>query len=474
MGDITFGTGGFRAIIGEDFTKKNVQKICQAICNLINKNSNKRLVCIGYDYRFMSETFAIWCAEVFAGNNLNVELFDAATATPVVMYATLLNRNDYGIMITASHNPYMYNGVKVFSKDGKDCSKQETDLIQEEIKNVKEIKTMDYKEAMQSKTICLANYLQSYITNIINVLSFDSIENDFGVVFDTMHGSSQEEIVEFCKRTGLTNYQIINSNRDAFFGFSTPAPSEINLDSLKIAVKENNARIGFALDADGDRLAVVDEFGNYIDNNYILAVAYYFFVKYCGMSGDSVKNVATSNLLNRVTEKFGHTCREVPVGFKYVSSALKEYNAVVGGESSGGLAIHGHIWGKDSLLAIAICLKVIAVTKKTFSQILDEVKDFVGGYDKVIIDKQFKYTNEKKQQIDKLLFEDKVLPKQRYQLKCVAYDDYVKIYYKNGNWSIIRFSGTEPILRIFAEADTKLEADQMIKDWQELLMLEEE
>ena len=291
-------------------------------------------------------------------------------------------------------------------------------------------------------------------------------------MFEAKHGSTVSATHLFAKKIGLTNYQIINGNRDAFFSFKTPAPSEGNLDELKDAMKEYKADIGFALDADGDRLAVIDEKGNYIDNNYILAIAYYFLVKYCGQKGGSVKNIATSNLLDKVTEKLGYDCEEVPVGFKYVSSAIINTKAVVGGESSGGLAINGHIWGKDSLLAIAICLKAMSVMGKSFSEVLQEVLAFADGYCKVIQDRQFSYTKSQKELIDKILFKDQKTPIHRFEVDKIVCENYIKVYYKNGNWSLIRFSGTEPVFRIYTEGDTLQEANLMIEDWKNLLGIE--
>ncbi|MBO5394280.1 MAG: phosphoglucomutase/phosphomannomutase family protein [Clostridia bacterium] len=468
MSKIKFGTGGFRAVIGEEFNKENVQKICQAMANIMKAKNFKKEICIGYDYRFMSENFAVWCAEVFAGNDVKVELFDCATSTPVVMHATKLKENDFGLMVTASHNPYIYNGIKAFVKEGKDASAAETGEIEREMDKVVEIRSVDFNEAF-GNMIVHANYMESYINNIVKLLDIESAAEQLNIVYDAKCGSTVEEIDMLSQKIGNSNYEIINNKRDAFFGFEVPAPSANNIAKLTETVKKNKADIGFALDADGDRLAVVDEEGNYIDNNYLLAIAYYFFVKYCGKKGGSVKNVATSNLLNAVTEKLGNICYEVPVGFKYVSAALIENNAVVGGESSGGLAVDGHIWGKDSLLAIAICIKAMSVMKKPFSQILKEVKDFVGGYEKVIFDKQYSYTKQQKEFIDKVIFEDRLTPEHRYDLADVAYQDYVKVYYKNGNWSLIRFSGTEPILRIFVEADSQDECNAMIKDWEALL-----
>lgn len=463
---IQFGTGGFRAVIGEDFNKNNVRGICQAVCNLMNKQNSKKCVCIGYDNRFMSEVFAKWCAEVFAGNGISVKLCDKAVSTPVVMYATKIEDNDYGVMITASHNPYMYNGVKVFVKEGRDAGVEDTKAIEEEFNKVKFIADLNNN----GDKIHLVNYVNEYINNIINLLDLNNVENNLTVVYDAKYGSTVDELELISNIIGVKNFSIINYKRDAFFGFKTPAPSAENIEDLKTAVKNKNANIGFSLDADGDRLAVVDENGNYIDNNYILAVAYYFLVKYCGLKGGSVKNVATSNLLDVVTEKLGFKCIEVPVGFKHISKGIIDNNAVIGGESSGGLAIKGHIWGKDSLLAIALCLKAMVVMNKSFGEILKEVIEFADNYSKIIYDTQYSYTKEQKKYIDGVLA-NKIMPNHRYELKNVVFEDYIKIYYTNGNWVLIRFSGTEPIFRIFVEADTKEECISLIKDWEEILKI---
>lgn len=465
MKNIKFGTGGFRAVIGEDFNKENVQRICQAVCNIVVKQNLKKEVCIGYDNRFMSENFAVWSAEVFAGNGIKVMLFDRAVSTPAVMFATKLRNNDFGIMITASHNPYTYNGVKLISKGGKDADINQTNQVEEELKTITEINSVQ-----NSVLIEKCNYINEYVDNIVELLDIQNIGNKFSLVFDSMHGSTAEEIELFCNKINASNYEIINSKRDAFFGFKVPLPNEENLEDLTTKVIESHADIGFALDSDGDRLAVVDENGQYIDNNYILAVAYYFMVKYCGKIGNSVKNVATSNLLNVVTKKFGYECLEVPVGFKHVFKAILDSDAVVGGESSGGLAIVGHVGGKDSLLAIAICLKAMFVMNKKFGEILKEVLDFADNYSKVICDKQYSYTVEQEQFIFEKL-QSGSTPEHRYSLKEIIMKDYVKVYYENNNWVLIRFSGTEPILRIFAEADTKEESLQLIYDWEEFLNL---
>lgn len=472
MKKIKFGTGGFRAIIGEDFTKESVQATSQAMANIMIRENKKAEICIGYDTRFMSDQFAMWASEVFAANGIKVEFMDTVTSTPVVMYVTMINDNDYGLMITASHNPYKYNGMKIFVHEGRDASVEETQKIEKELEHLKEVKTINYQDAIDSGKIIKVNYIEKYVDHIIELLDLKNVGKEFNIVYDAMNGSTVDELDIFSKKIGSTKYEILNRNRDALFGFRDPAPNSDNIDLLTDKMRENRADIGFALDADGDRLAVVDENMNYIDNNYILAIAYYYFVKYLNKKGGSVKNIATSNLLDVVTEKLGYQCHEVPVGFKYVSSAISQDEAVIGGESSGGLAIIGHIWGKDSLIGIAICLKAMYDMKKSFGSILEEVKVFADNYNKVIADKKYMYSEQQKKYIDEMLFQKRLTPEHRYPLRCVAYDEYVKVYYKNGNWATIRFSGTEPILRIFVETDSDLENENLISDWEKFLKLE--
>ena len=386
--EVKFGTGGFRGVIGDNFTKENVEKICQAMANIANKKGFKKNICIGYDNRFMSENFALWCAIVFAGNDFEVKLFNNATSTPVVMYRTMIEKNDYGVMITASHNPYLYNGVKVFTRQGRDASAKETKEIEDEFAKVDEIK---FANDNQKGKIQLVDYVQDFVNYIIQKQNIPNCEN-LKVVFDTKFGSTSEEIKHLCSQIGLTNYSIINEKRDAFFNFVLPAPSLDNVGQLKENVLLQKADIGFALDADGDRLAVIDRYGNFLDNNIILGLVYYYLVKYENQKGDVVKNVATSSLLDKLAKKFGYSCYEVPVGFKYISSKLIEKNAVVGGESSGGLALLNHIYGKDSLVSIALILKIISKLNKPFDEIVKEMLCFADGFSKIMRDRQYSYT----------------------------------------------------------------------------------
>lgn len=466
--NLKFGTGGFRGVIGVDFTKENIQMICQSVANIINRENLKKEIFVGYDNRFMSEQFAEFCCEVFVANGIDVSLNMSACTTPIVMYETMVGKNDYGVMLTASHNPHIYNGIKIFTKDGRDASIEDTLKIEKEFENLTSLKFVDLEDC--KKQIKYVDYIEEFVDYIINNQQIPNC-NDIKAVFDTKHGSSAQEIKLFCKKVGL-NYKILNEKRDAFFDFALPAPNWDNVEDLKKEVVENNYNIGFALDSDGDRLAVIDENGKFIDNNIILAIVYYYLNKFQNKRGGIVKSVATSSILDILASKLGENCYEVPIGFKYTSSKLIETGAVVGGESSGGLALQNHIWGKDSLVSIALCLKILKFFNKPFSEIVEEVLNFANGYNKVFVEKQYKYSLEKKDFLKDLLLNKKILPKLTYPISKIVMKDYVKVYYTNNNWALIRFSGTEPVLRIFVENDTVDKTKQEIELWEKFLELD--
>ena len=190
MSEVKFGTGGFRGIIADNFNKDNIQKICQAVCNIVKKQNLKKQICIGYDNRFLSEKFGLWCAQVFASNNFCVELFSNACSTPVVMYQTMQQQNDFGIMITASHNPYEYNGIKIFTRDGKDASIEDTNKIEKEFKKVKKV---EFDEQKCQQNIKYADYVEQFVDYIIQNQNIGDCQN-LKVVFDCKFGSTAQEI----------------------------------------------------------------------------------------------------------------------------------------------------------------------------------------------------------------------------------------------------------------------------------------
>ena len=225
-------------------------------------------------------------------------------------------------------------------------------------------------------------------------------------------------------------------------------------------MKEHNADVGIATDGDADRLGIIDEKGNYISANEILALLYSYLLEYKGWKGPAVRNLATTHMLDRIAEAHGETCIEVPVGFKHISAAMDTYHAVIGGESSGGLTVRGHIAGKDGLYAASLLVEMMSVTGRKLSEAVQDLYDRYGEMRMAEYD--WALTEEKKQELNRLVMEEKKLPDFGEEPVRTNYMDGCKVYFKNG-WVILRFSGTEPRVRIFAEGRTREEADAYVR-----------
>ena len=214
--------------------------------------------------------------------------------------------------------------------------------------------------------------------------------------------------------------------------------------------------IGIATDGDADRLGVIDDKGHYLHANQILVMLYYYLLKYKGWRGDAVRNLATTHMLDKVAESFGQKCYEVPVGFKYISAKMQETDAIIGGESSGGLTVKGHIHGKDGIYAASLLVEMIAVTGKSLSEIVKDIEDQYG--ETHMEERSYRFTAEEKARIQKVLLEEQKLPELPFEVSRVSYQDGCKVYFKNGGWVSARFSGTEPLLRIFCEMEKEEDA----------------
>lgn len=456
---IKFGTGGFRGVIGDDFIKENVCKIAQGLSNIaINKNFEKEVV-IGYDYRFLSNEVAKWMSEVFISNGIKVNILNSASPSPTVMFLVENLGLDFGVMITASHNPYIFNGVKVFEKGGYDADVSFTNEIEKEINNLDSFNHIDYEIGLKNNLIKEIDGITPFINNILKFVK--NINPSIKIGFDNLNGVAAISLRPLFNKVGIKNVTILNENRDPLFRGKMPNPIEANLDDLKKLVKENKLDIGIATDSDADRLGVIDELGNYVTSNEILASIYYFLVKYLNEKGDIVKNCATSNLIDDVANKLGYKCHEVDVGFKNITHTMSKYDCLIGGESSGGLTIRGYIHGKDSSFSIMMFLMALSVSKKSVSELVKEVKDF-SGYHQFVTEDFISYKKENEDKIIDYLkhHEPKfVLP----LVKKEVYNRNFKYYFCDDQWILIRLSGTEPVFRIFSEMNDALMAIEDIK-----------
>ena len=468
MNKISFGTGGWRAIIGEDFVCENVRRVAKGISLLIQEeNKTEKPVIIGYDRRFLSENAAKWVAEVLTRDGINVLFMERSVPTPLVMHTVKDKCLDFGIEITASHNPSNYNGIKLIIEEGRDAPLEITNHLEELIATTSDVEFTQFDIAVEKGLVTyIKNPFNKFLDDIIGLLDMDAMrERGLRVLFDSMHGSGTYPLLVIF-HTARCTIDTININRDAYFGGVMPAPSERTLFTLRNQVVNGGYDFGIAMDGDGDRLGIIDSNGNYINANEILCLLYYYLVKHKGWRGPVVRNLATTHMLDKIAESFGEVCFEVPVGFKYISSKIDEVDAVLGGESSGGLTVRGHIHGKDSVYAASLFAEMVSVTGKSPSELLNELKKEFGTF--VMVEDDMRFAPEVKPMVNKTLMVDKLLPTFKDEIKRVNYEDGCKVYFEDG-YVICRFSGTEPLLRIFAESTNAVRAKEYIDTFKKFL-----
>lgn len=471
-GMIKFGTGGWRAIIGEEFIKANIQKLAKALAlKMKNEGLAGRGMVIGYDRRFLSKEAMRWAGEVFAAEGIVTCLVNRSSPTPLIMYYVMKNELPYGMMMTASHNPAIYNGIKVFTYGGRDADEIQTKDIENYILDLegKTVEGMEYEAALEQGLIIEINPLNEYLDAIIQSVDMQAIrERGLRIALDPMYGVSETSLKTILL-TARCEVNTIHERHDTLFGGKLPSPSAQTLKSLQNYVLDRKCDMGIATDGDADRIGVIDDTGKFLHPNDILVLLYYYLIKYKKWKGPAVRNIATTHMLDRLAESFGEKCYEVPVGFKYISAKMKETDAIMGGESSGGLTVRGHNNGKDGIYAAMLLVEMTAVTGKKLSRIYADIEAEYGSSH--MEERDYKFSYEKKAEIHKLLLIDKYLPEFSAEIEKVSYLDGCKVYFKNGGWVIARFSGTEPLLRIFCEMKQEEDAISICEQFEEFLTL---
>lgn len=469
---IKFGTGGWRAIIGDEFTKKNVQIFAEALSRkMLDEGADKKGIVIGYDRRFLAEEASIWAAEVIAAHGIKCYLIRQGSPTPLIMFTVKKYEMDYGIAVTASHNPAIYNGIKLFMEGGRDADELLTADVESYIDKVDidNIHIIDYDEGIADGVVEEIRPMNDYIDSILAMINVDAIrKRNLRIVLDPMFGVSKTAL-QTILLTCRCDLDVIHERRDTLFGGRLPAPNSKTLNTLMNFVEENQCDIGIATDGDADRLGVIDDRSEFVHPNKILVLLYYYLLKIKGWRGAAIRNIATTHLLDKIAADFGEVCYEVPVGFKHISSKMVETDAIIGGESSGGLTVRGHIQGKDGIYAASLLVEMIAVTGRRLSEIYDEITEKYGCFE--MYESDFSFSEERKAEIVKLILEDKLLPDFGLEIEKVSYLDGCKVYFKNGGWIIGRFSGTEPLIRIFSEMTTEKEAERVSEIFREFLGL---
>ncbi|QGU00443.1 Phosphoglucosamine mutase [Candidatus Syntrophocurvum alkaliphilum] len=454
MSIIKFGTDGWRAIIAKDFTFENVKIVAQGIASYANsKNLGKKGIVIGYDNRFMSEDFAAQCAKVLVGNGIKVFLLKKTAPTPVTAFAIRVNEAGGAIMLTASHNPPNYNGIKFIPEYAGPALPDETDAIEEEVNRVIEgarVYELELEEARKLELLEDIDVDKEYIAHLMKIIDVESFkENDLKVVADPMFGAGVGYLDKILLELGC-EVRTINNYRDALFGGSMPEPTVHILSDLKRSVGTYSADLGLALDGDADRFGIIDKEGNFVTPNRFSYLLLNHILKTRSFRGPVSRSIATSHMLDRVAKRNGLSVIETPVGFKYIGEAMRDRACILGVEESGGLSIFGHIPEKDGILACLLAAEMLAKTGKTFDELSEEFYEEYGS----VVSERLDIAVRPKEK-DEILANMKAYhPKSIAGVKVDTYSDKEgnKIVLDDGSWVLIRPSGTEPLFRIYVEA----------------------
>ena len=472
---IVFGTGGWRARIGRGFTSMNVRKVIQAVSNYIASSGGMEAgVVIGYDHRFLSKEFAELAAETFAANNVRVFLSRAALPTPVVTFTVLKRRSFCGVIFTASHNPSEYNGIKLETGEGLPAPVEVTDVIQSEANSIKpeRIPWVSLQDAIEHGFVRIENFRNDYLDDLESKIDFSIIRRaGLRVCFDPMHGSGTTTL-QIALTTARCDLITINSQRDPLFGGRSPSPAEESLTMLKQFVKENEFDIGIAVDGDADRIALVDENGDFIGPNDVILLLYYYLRKVKGLKGGIVRNISTSHNVDMLCKVLGDKVYEVPVGFKHIASAMQKHDLLMGGESSGGVAFRGHILEKDGVYAAMLVTEMLAVMGKSVSEILSGVYSLIGKR-YYFAEYEIDLTPGSIVKLERVFGDppDGVLGNDVLEINRM---DGMKLILNDGSWVLLRKSGTEPLVRIVGESWSKGQAEALLKEMAKLLGEERE
>src|SRR5690606_15346365 len=454
---IRFGTDGWRAVIADTFTFANLRLIAQAVADSINKqHKGDRMpeVVVGYDTRFLSDRFAIDTARVLAANNIVAWLTRTDAPTPAISYNVKAKGADAGIVITASHNPPRYNGFKLKAAYGGSATAEQCALVEEELiraeREGRGPNSMDYDQAVEEGLIRRFDPAWTYYQHLSTLVDMDCIsERELNVVADAMWGAGRGAFPSLLSRTRCRVTEIRGALNPGFGGIH-PEPIARHLNELVAAVQRAQADVGLATDGDADRIGAVDALGNFVDPHHIFALVLRHLTEVRGQRGDVVKTVSTTFMIDNLAKAYGLNVHETPVGFNYIADLMLRHDVLMGGEESGGISIRGHIPEGDGILMGLLLLEVMAYHRAPLHEIIADLQKQYGPACYARLDVHLNVQRPKKQ-IVQLLTD--VAP-QRINGETVARIDTmdgIKFYLADGGWLLIRPSGTEPVLRIYAE-----------------------
>ena len=453
---VKFGTDGWRAVISEEFTFANLRLVAQAIAEFVlEEDSSDPSVVIGFDTRFLSDRYADEVACVMAANEIRALLARADTPTPAISYAVANRNATAGVMITASHNPPRYNGVKLKASYGGSASPEQHRRVEgflEKNENAeREPRLMTLEDAVRADKIVKFDPAWAYYEHLGTLVDLDIIHaGELRVVHDSMYGAGRRTISEMLMRT-RTDVLNLRDEMNPGFGGVHPEPIARHLSLLASIMQNSNRHAGLATDGDADRIGAVAARGQFVDPHRIFGLILRYLLEKRGLRGRVVRSVSTTRMIDRIAADFGLEVMETPVGFNHISDLMIADNVVMGGEESGGMSIHGHIPEGDGVLMGLLLLEVLAEAHKPLHVMVDELLAAYGPAQYARTDLKLSRPVPKAALTRKLVetAPDRI---SAVEIEEVRTSDGIKYYLADGSWLLIRPSGTEPVLRVYAEA----------------------
>ncbi|MHB8896119.1 MAG: phosphoglucomutase/phosphomannomutase family protein [Candidatus Geothermincolia bacterium] len=471
---IKFGTDGWRGVLGDDFTYDNIWLVATAIARYVLSSAEGRTpkLIIGYDTRFSSDLVAQLCAVAAREVGVPVMISERFASTPSISLATTEMDADGAIMITASHNPPRFDGIKFKGPYGGSATTSITREIEASLRMVEKDPPprpdVLFEDLVEPGAIDFFDPIPAYLDKVVSLVNKDVFPaNQFRVMYDPMWGAGQGLMPEALARLGMECGEIHNVHNPLFPGL-LPEPIGKNLDDLRAAVTGGGYHVGIAVDGDADRVTAIDATGRFISSHMVLALLLKHLVEVRKWTGDVVKTVSTTSMIDRLCEKYGRRLYVVPVGFKYIADLMLDEDIVVGGEESGGTGMKNYLPERDGVLIGLMLVEIMVTNNKTLGQLVDELMDELGQKF-VFLRKDTELTQAHKESLLENLH--MLEPESIGGLKVVGVEtiDGLKFHREDGSWVMLRVSGTEPVVRVYAEAQSEQEVEELVADGVDLI-----
>ncbi len=465
MSNVHFGTDGWRAVISEDFTFQNVKIVAQAIADYVKKEERKNhekksVLAVGYDTRFLSGKYAELISCVLAANGIKVILADSPTPTPSVSFNIRHRKLTGGVMVTASHNPASYNGIKYKDRFGSSAGKMITNVIESSL-GKSGVKFIDKALAVKKGMIKTENIILPHLKRIKKFVDMGLLKKaKFRVLVDSMNGTGANLIGEALKSTDI-RLTTINGTPDPYFGGRPPEPNELHLQSTAKVIRKGRFDVGLATDGDADRLGVILPNGKILSGHKVMTLLLLHFLEDRRATGGVVQTICGTALIDKICDMYGLEKYETAVGFKYIAEIFNKNDILLGGEETGGVAVKGWLPERDGILSGLLILEMMAARKKGLVKILENINKTYGVY--VYRRSDLRYSPEKKKKLMRKLKKqpfNKLLGK---EVVCVKSFDGFKFIRSDASWLMFRPSGTEPKLRVYSEGRSEKEAVKLIE-----------